>query len=340
VFQYGTGKPSEQCLKRFCAGRIGLVRLSTKTGRCRRPALNCSQCRFRLALENCLNSPVGEIPTYATVARSEVPAWPIATESRDTEVVGLRERVLRDLRNEGYTFREIAQLLGISRQRANQIEKRIRRRAVQGDRPINAGRQQGIRVRPITSEEFANRITAINKCYQDRFETILRGSYRTRQSRNERVCKTSSTCLFGKIWPLIQSYQGKSFSLSKFINDFPALSDEPYLPQMLCRLRGTGFLLNLGRIRIKGQCVPEILVAEAPLEHRAKRAVETIARSWSKKLQELARSYRPTRPARSIDEVRNHIARQLIHDGCSEPEIDAIFLTPGNITKNAPCDSV
>ncbi len=35
---------------------------------------------------------------------------------------------------------------------------------------------------------------------------------------------------FGKIWPLIQSYQGKSFSLSKFINDFPALSDEPYLP--------------------------------------------------------------------------------------------------------------
>ena len=261
----------------------------------------------------------------------------------------LRERVLQDLRNEGYTFEEIGQLFGISKQRADQIEKRVVRRRCPTPSPLSpkrtswkvkGTRQRRIRVRPITLEEFTTRLGEINGLYEGRLKSILAGDYKARKSESIRDIETRATCLFGRVWPLIQSYKGRQFSLSKFVDDFPQLSDETYLPQMLCRLRRTGFLRPLGRVRVRGQCVPEILLAEVPVEHRAMREIEHIACVWSKKLLELAKYYKPTRPARSIEQIRRHIADKLIHDGCSTSEIDAIFPAPRTTQHSYESDSM
>src|ERR1700683_401844 len=164
----------------------------------------------------------------------------IRAKMQGMPITRLRERVLGDLREEGYTFQEIAQLLGITRQRADQIEKRIGR----GRNPAKSrtktqernwfegsAKKQPGRVRVITPEDFARRLAKINRYYEERVDLILSGRLKARRQTDHGCIKNRSTDLFEKVRRGIRRYKGEPFHLSELVGDCPELVGELYLPQ-------------------------------------------------------------------------------------------------------------
>ena len=236
----------------------------------------------------------------------------------------LREWVVQQLRRDGYTFHVIAQILGISRQRADQIDKRIvRDRKSPEDKKFGSRNQHGRRLKAVTQKEFENRVATINQDFEKRIELVLSGRLRS-QSRGPRL-DTRSNSLFETLQPVIRSYRGNPFNFSMLIRDYPHLADAAYLSQMLYRLRRRGSLRTLGKVRVGRQSVPEILVREAPADEYASKAIEEITQRWSRSLLHVERYYRPTRPAIAINDIRQHLAEQLLKSGYSRLDILAIF---------------
>src|SRR5208283_5807208 len=94
-----------------------------------------------------------------------------------------RERLLWDLRQQGRCLREIAAMLGITRQRVSQIETRMIRRAViskSGLRNASAGPRRMVwkknvnYVRIFTFHEFERRLDALNARFKARLRRILK----------------------------------------------------------------------------------------------------------------------------------------------------------------------
>jgi hypothetical protein len=253
---------------------------------------------------------------------------------REVPVTILREHVVADLRREGYTFREIAQLLGISRQRADQIEKRIARsesltksstKRPRRSHAKDVACKRPRRVRVITPEEFAHRLLEINSYYEERIDLILSGGSKAKNPAEHQEIKSRANGASEKLRRFIRHYDGEPFHLAQLVSDFPELADESYLSQKLCQLRRRGVLRKLGSIRVEGQIVPESLLAEAPGENYATKAIEVVAQRWSKKLLDLAKHYRPTRPATTFHQVRRHFVQKLLESGCSKTDADAVF---------------
>ena len=236
----------------------------------------------------------------------------------------LRKWVVQQLRRDGYTFEVIAQILGISRQRADQIDKRVfRDRNSPEDRKSASRNRHGRRLKAVTQKEFEDRVATINQYYEDRIQLALSGRLRS-QPRGERR-DTGSNSLFETLQPVIRSYRGMPFSFSMLIRDYPHLADAAYLPQMLYRLRRRGSLHTLGKVRVGKQSVPEILVREAPADEYASKAIEEITRRWSRSLLQVERYYRPTRPAIAINDIRRHLAERLLKSGYSRLDIGNLW---------------
>src|ERR1019366_2108041 len=177
------------------------------------------------------------------------------------EAKTLREQVVWNLREEGYRYREIAELLRITKQRVSQIERQLILRAIASKSKrdhLLDGNPKAVRwkaksrVRRITFDDFARHLEALNGYYEPQLQRILNRGY-----NRQRFCtraKSPVSTLFWKVWPLIE--------LSRLIGDFPSLAQQPYLPQLLSRLRRRGLLRKVGSVRIEGHNLPEILMAQ------------------------------------------------------------------------------
>jgi DNA-binding transcriptional ArsR family regulator len=230
------------------------------------------------------------------------------------EAESLRELLLLDLREQGYRLREIAGVLGLSRQRVNQIETRMIRRAVMA-KLYGANRNPGrivwkknaAYVQFVTCYEFERRIEALNAFYEARFKQILRRLHKCQQGK---ISPTRRLSLFGKAWPFIERYENEPFHFSKLIADFPVLAHQPHVSQLLSRLRREGLLRRVGSIRVENHNLPEVLMVRPRLEASASEQIEKLASMWARKLQELQARYRDgsIRPNQSL---RNHICAIL-----------------------------
>jgi hypothetical protein len=257
-----------------------------------------------------------------------------SAEVRET-AKNLRELLLCDLREEGYTLGEIGKLFGITRQRVSQIERKmVRRAAVRCYDKTGHGRLRSrsnpirnlyeMRIRRITREEFESRLDSINRFYEPQFENILKRRYK-RPGFLDTGSGASEITDFWKLWPLIELYHGTPFTFSKLLGDFPQLTKQSHLPQLLCRLRRTGLLQKVGVVNVKGHNHPEVLMAEAPIEQHVTATIERLVASWSRKLQRLRSAYRPTRPTRSIELTRQCLLERLIGEGVPSDEIEKVL---------------
>jgi hypothetical protein len=230
------------------------------------------------------------------------------------EAESLRELLLLDLREQGYRLREIAGVLGLSRQRVNQIETRMIRRAVMA-KIYGANRNPGrivwkknaAYVQFVTFYEFERRLEALNAFYEARFKQILR---RLHKCERGKISETSRLSLFGKVWPFVERYRNEPFHFSKLIADFPILAHEPHVSQLLSRLRREGLLRRVGSLRVENHNLPEVLMVRPRLEASAAEEIEKLASVWGRKLHELQARYRygSIRPNQSL---RNHICAIL-----------------------------
>ena len=232
------------------------------------------------------------------------------------EARSLRELLLWDLREQGYCLREIAGVLGITRQRVSQLETGMIRRAViaksKAFNPIlDPGKIVWKRntsyVKLVTFQEFEKRVDALNARYEAHLKRILKRFY-WRQMTWARHQPSPST-LFRKVWPLIERYQEKPFNFSKLIEDFPALAQEPHLSQLLSRLRRQGLLRKVGSVRKASHNLPEVLMARTSWKESAATEIEKLASVWSRKLLELEARYQSIRPNQAL---RGHI-REILH---------------------------
>ena len=194
----------------------------------------------------------------------------------------MRELLLWDLREQGYCLREIAGVLGISRQRVNQLETGMIRRAVisksRTSNPFLDPRKMVWKrntwyVKLLTLKELEKRIDALNARYEAHLKRILKRFY-WRQMTWVRHGPCPST-LFRRVWPLIERYQEKPFNFSKLIEDFPALAQEPHVSQLLSRLRRHGLLRRVGSVRMVDHNLPEVLMVRTSWEESAATQIET-----------------------------------------------------------------
>jgi len=260
------------------------------------------------------------------------PRW-TSSEVRE-EAKTLREQVIWELREQGYRFREIAQLLGITKQRASQIERQLILRAMASKRkrpgPVG-GRRKGVRwkakshVRRVTPDDFSRRLDALNGYYEAQLHRILKRGYN--QQRFHIRAESSLSTLFWRVWPLIEMYEFKPFSFSKLTGDFPSMARQPHLTQLLSRLRSKGRLGNVGSVRMEGHNLPEVLMVQIPIEQYVAPKVEKLAVKWSLKLEQLQCTYLPSRQVRSIESLQKYLVRTLMEEGHSAFEIERVFNT-------------
>ncbi len=253
------------------------------------------------------------------------------------EAKTLREQVIWELREQGYRFREIAELLGITKQRASQIARRLILRAKASKRkrhgPVG-GHRKAVRwkakshVRRVTPDDFSRRLDALNGYYEAQLRRILKGGYN--RQRFHIAAESPLSTLFWRVWPLIELYEFKPFSFSKLTVDFPSMAQQPHLTQLLSRLRRKGRLRNVGSVRIEGHNLPEVLMVQIPIEQYLAPKVEKLVVKWSLKLEQLQRTYRPSQPVRSIESLRKYLVQTLMEEGHSAFEIERVFSTKQN----------
>jgi transcriptional regulator with XRE-family HTH domain len=246
----------------------------------------------------------------------------------------LRELLLWDLKEEGYTFREIGELFGMSRQRASQIERKLIRRASsraltkssESPWPIATAisKVPAVWIRTITREEFEERLSSINRSFQEQFSRLIERGYKRRRLPDPARAGGAAS-EFWKVWPLIEAYGRRPFTFSKLVGDFPQLRNLPHLAQLLGRLRRTGLLRKVGMVSVKGHNHPEILMAEAPVEQHVAAAIERLVAQWSESLHRLQMVRRPSRPSRSIEMTRRWLVEKLLGEGISAREIEEVF---------------
>jgi hypothetical protein len=273
-----------------------------------------------------------QLPPSSTT-RTDTSVRLASAEIRET-ARNLRELLLWDLKEEGYTFGELGELFGMSRQRASQIERKMIRRAsaraltktFQSSWPIAAAisKMSAVWIRPVTREEFDDRLASINKSFQEHFSRIIERGYK-RQRLPNRDSGSHTASEFWKVWPYVEAYQKRPFSYSKLIADFPQLTDQPHLAQLLSRLRRTGLLQKVGMVKVAGHNHPEILMAEAPVEQHVAPAIERLVARWSTRLRNLQVLRRPSRPSRSIDLTRRWLIEKLLGEGISAHEVEEVF---------------
>jgi len=295
------------------------------------------QVRYRNRLHRGMRRSFWSAPTRVTGKKDR--KAPLVLDALEIRAAArnLRELVLWDLREEGYTFREIGELFGMTKQRASQLERkmiiRAGARANQGLR--GASRQQpkslfnGPRnwLRAITKEEFEGQLAKINQLYQQQFIRVVQRSYR-RKHLPDRPDSAGSVSEFWRVWPFIETYQRQPFSYSRLISDFPHLSDVPHLAQFLSRLRRTGLLRTVGASKTPGHNLPEVLMAEAPIEQHADAAIERLVSRWSDQLGRLQRTRRPYRPSRSLEVTRLYLIERFLEEGIPRSEIEEVFPSP------------
>jgi len=257
---------------------------------------------------------------------------PLTSSEVRNEAKTLREQVVWDLREEGYRHREIANVLGMTKQRASQIERELILRAAASksnrerlsNSPSKTLRRTGNRrVRGIAVDDFMRRLDAINGGYEQQLHHILRSGY-NRQKSHARGKDAEST-LFWKVWPLIERYELRPFSFSSLVGDFACLSEQSHLPQLLSRLRRRGLLRKVGTVRIRGQNLPEIMMAQIPIEQFVAPKIEKLVAKWTRKLEQLKSAYCPNRTDRSIQSIRKELVQALMKEGRSQSEIEAVF---------------
>jgi hypothetical protein len=236
------------------------------------------------------------------------------------EARSLRELLLWDLREQGYCLREIAGVLGLTKQRVSQLETGMIRRAV-----IAKAKAFGATSNPrkiiwkrntsyvdlITYDDFGKRVDALNARYEAQLKRILRRSHRWQTAG---LSEPSRSTLFRKVWPVIERYRDKPFNFSKLVEDFPVLAREPHLRQLLSRLRRQGLLRKVGSVRIESHNLPEVLMARTALEESVSTQIEKLTSVWGRKLRELEVGYRSIRPNQTL---RDHIREILRHQGRS-----------------------
>ena len=246
----------------------------------------------------------------------------------------LRELLLWDLREQGYTFREIGELFRMTKQRASQIERKMIVRAtahaLKGTSAALRPQLQSVRntpttwIRTITREEFEDRLARINRDFERQFSRIIARDYK-RQRHPSREGAAKEHTEFRRIWPYVEAYGKRTFTFSKLLADFPQLSSEPYLAQLLSRLRKTGLLLKVGTVKAVGHNHPEVLMVEAPIERHAAAAIERLTAKWSASLRRLQMLRRPNRPNRSVEGSRQWLTDKLVGEGISLREIEEVF---------------
>jgi predicted transcriptional regulator len=291
--------------------------ISEKSARLTVQPLNAPPSSDAAASSATRSRKIGDIVDYQIAGGSRRVVSTIATNPPT-----LRERVIRELRNEGYRLKEIAELLGITIQRVSQIERQMMVRRDGVNRRDGAGKLTPRRIK--TTENFAKRLDSINSSYEACFDSILRRTYK-RQHHLDKRAKRFESSLFLKLWPLIELYRGNPFSFSKLLEDFPQIAKEHHLRQLLCRLRRIGLLKTIGLMRVTGHNLPEVVMVEAPLEQQAADSIERLVVRWTKKLQQLQWEYRFARPARSLDSVRMRLIESFTEQGLSADEIVGIF---------------
>jgi hypothetical protein len=261
-------------------------------------------------VRNARSSRVVGTPLTATLSDPRLAASEIRREARS-----LRELLLWDLREQGYCLREIAGVLGLTRQRVSQLETgMIRRAVISKSRTFNpfldprkiAWKRNTSYVKLVTFQEFEKRVDALNARYAAHLKRILKRFY-WRQMTWTRHGPCPST-LFRKVWPLLERYQEKPFNFSKLIEDFPALAQEPYVSQLLSRLRRQGLLRKVGSVRKASHNLPEVLMVRTSWEESAETQIEKLASVWSRKLLELEARYQSIRPNQAL---RGHIREIL-----------------------------
>jgi hypothetical protein len=248
----------------------------------------------------------------------------------------LRELLLWDLREEGYTFRELGELFRMTKQRASQIERRMILRATA---PALNGTSAPLRphlrsirntpttwIRTITKEEFEDRLARINQDFERQFSKIIERDYKRQRVPGRKGIARERT-EFRTIWPYVEAYGKRPFSFSRLVADFPQLSREPHLAQLLSRLRSTGLLQKVGTVKAVGHNHPEVLMVEAPIERHAAAAIEKLTANWSARLRRLQMIRRPNRPNRSIEASRQWLTARLLGEGISLREIEEAFGT-------------
>jgi hypothetical protein len=248
----------------------------------------------------------------------------------------LRELLIWDLREEGYTFREIGELFSMTKQRASQIDRKLILRAtahsLKGTSAAPRPHLQSIRstptiwIRTITREEFEDRLARINQDFERQFAKIIERDYK-RQRMPAREGAARERTEFRRIWPYVEAYEKRPFSFSNLVADFPQLSGEPYLAQLLSRLRKTGLLQKVGMVTAVGHNHPEVLMVEAPIEQHAAAAIERLTAKWSAQLRRLQMLRRPNRPNRSIEASRQWLTDKLLGEGISLRQIEEAFGT-------------
>jgi len=271
-------------------------------------------------------------------SQKENPTAPLRLSTSEIRATArnLRELLLWDLREEGYTFREIGELFGMSRQRASQLERKMVRRASgaklkkrpQSLRPLPMAISNAPKmwIRTITKEDFEGRLARINRLYQEQFIRVVQRNY-NRKHPSELRAQASSE--FWRVWPLIETYQKQPFSYSRLTADFPQLAGERHLAQFLNRLRRTGLLRKVGTLKVAGHNLPEVLMAEAPVELHVNGAIERLVERWSDQLLRLQATHRPNRPSRSIEFIRQYLIDRLIGEGISRSETEQVFGSRG-----------
>ncbi len=216
-----------------------------------------------------------------------------------------RERLLWDLRQQGCCLREIAETLGITRQRVSQIETRMIRRAVLSKSATGGAKanprkmvwkKNASYVHLETYRDFERRLDALNARYEARLKRIVKRLHRWKKAN---LLEPNPSSLFRKVWPSIEHYQDKPFHFSKLIEDFPALAREPYVAQLLSRLRRKGLLRRVGTVQTDSHNLPEVLMARTRLEESAATQLDKLATQWALKLRELESRYRSLRPAQA-----------------------------------------
>jgi len=272
--------------------------IGAKPGReiLRNPAFPTRRPRKRFKALGGVNSTAGKILLTPSDIREEAES--------------LRELLLWDLREQGYRLREIAGVLGITRQRVSQIETRMIHRAVIAkicsptlDPRRIAWKKNASYVQLVTSHNFERRLDALNAFYGASLKRIVK---RLRKFQKGKMVESHRSSLFAKVWPYIERYEDEPFSLSKLITDFPDLAREPYVSQLLSRLRSEGVLRTVGSVRLEKHNRSQVLMVRTGFEASVSGEIDKMASLWGMKLQELEASYR-YRSIRPNLSLRDHI---------------------------------
>ena len=242
----------------------------------------------------------------------------------------VRMWLIRDLRRKGYRLREIGDLLGLTRQRVYQIERRSLRNIASARRKhskrtaLSRRGVKGISIRrAIGIGEYNRRLDELNARYEKQLRQILEGRYR--RPRFHSATARSSPTLFWKAWPCIEQYDFQPFSYTKLISHHSKLAREPMLPQLLCRLRKQRLLKKVGVERTAGHNLPEVVMVQASIEEYVAPMVDKLIARWSAKLIEFQHIYTPTRPILPIDDLRESLMQHLTSRGMTAIEIEDTF---------------